>query len=119
MSIKVKCPKCKHEFEAIEHPASVLKKPPVVKQVAVYAACLQSIGSTTPKPVYGIMKKGYNEIIETIDKKDGATWSEIKNNSSLSKATLAQRLKEARDTGLVEYGIRQGNGKRVYKLKKD
>lgn len=127
INIKVKCPKCGYEFEEIENPAPVI--PSRIERIerserVIGASFLASptrtasFVSTTKPQVYQMMKKGYNEIIETIEKENGATWTELKDATKLSKSTLSQRLKEAKSLGVIEHDIRKKSGNRIYKMKK-
>lgn len=66
------------------------------------------------------IKKGYNEIAQSINKHEGATWSEIEDDlkgSGISTATISTRLKEGRKDDIIGLDIRQKNGKRIYKMK--
>jgi len=75
------------------------------------------------------MKKGFKEMIDTIDEHNGeATWSDIykgmqqRSNSSktkISSSTVSQRLKEGKDIGLIGEAHRHTNGKKVYTLYKE
>lgn len=75
------------------------------------------------------MKKGFKEMVDTIDEHNGeATWSDIykgmqKRSSSsktkISSSTISQRLKDGKDIGLIGEKTRCSNGKKVYTLYKD
>ncbi len=77
------------------------------------------------------MKKGFKEILDTIDKYGGeATWSDIANNvqkqksskgkvMSMSTATITRRLKEGKEIGLIGETLRASNGKKVYTFYKE
>lgn len=66
------------------------------------------------------MKKGFNEVIQAIEKQGGqATWGEIEKNLSSSKistATISKRLKDGKEVGLFKERLRKANGKKVYSL---
>jgi len=73
------------------------------------------VGSTQPKPIiFGKqqyhnlvtkgMKRGYKEITEELDRRDGrATWSELEKGTGISSATLSTRLKEGKENRYVWY----------------
>lgn len=125
--MKVKCPKCQHVFEAIENPAPVLAVPPSIPERQLGASfssissnhVIGSVRSPSSMPNRNIplpsMKKGYKEIIDTIEKYQGATWKELVDETHLSTKTLSKRLKEGKETGLFDLDIRKQTGKRIYK----
>lgn len=119
--MKIKCPKCNHEFETLENSAVILKKPK--KEVAHIGALFMSaqqpqeiIGSKVDDVTYGI-RCGYKDIFKSIDKHKGATWTELKSESKVSTATLAKRLHEGKNIGLIDEDIRKSTGKKIYKLR--
>ena len=112
--MKIKCPKCNHEFETIENPSPVLRKPLVkAKRLGTVAMLSQPVYDDM---TYGV-KSGYKDIINTIDKHKGATWTELKNETTVSTATLAKRLHEGKRDGIIDEDIRKSTGKKVYKLR--
>lgn len=67
-----------------------------------------------PKTMESILKKGQSKVLQTLDQKGQATWSELKQDSNVCEATLSKRLKEAKASNLVGEAIRHKNGKKVY-----
>lgn len=115
--MKVKCPKCKHEFEGVENPAPILDIPPKQKEIGAVSAHFVSTQSVAPG-----MKKGYEDIIQIIKENRGATWSELERKlcqkgPKLSTATISNRLKEGKQIGLFDEAIRKKSGRKIYKLR--
>jgi len=126
-TLKVKCPKCKHEFDTIENPAPVITATITHpnKRTGKVAAMFMSIqeprevmGSKVNDLTYGVkIRSGYKDIFKSIDKHKGATWTEMKSESKVSTATLAKRLHEGKADGLLDEDIRKSTGKKIYKLR--
>ena len=123
ISMRVKCPKCKHEFDTIKNPVLVLKEQhDRTQNVAAMFMSIQEpervIGSMANDLTYGLkIKSGYEDIFKSINKHKGATWTELKTESNVSTATLAKRLHEGKADGLIDEDIRKNTGKKIYKLR--
>jgi len=135
VSIKIKCPKCHHIFESIENPAPMLTVSPEQSE-RLMGSSFSSMSSpiiehhsvnpmsppVSPRSTRSLpvktMKKGYEEIMQSIKHRRGSTWTELKKDTDLSTKTLSNRLKEGRSVGLFSIDIRKQDGKKVYTCRK-
>lgn len=115
--MRTKCPKCKYEFDVVKSSILVPKEPKekttTLTALFVSAQKQNTLDSTIDYVTYG-MKKGYDDIFKSINKHKGATWTELKSETSISTATLARRLHEGKKDGIIGTNRKGTTKRKIY-----